>query len=70
MNALEAATEQLRQALAALVELERVAPAAVRRVYDATRAHLRSRYPEDGAAIGVLGPPTDPAAIRDPREPR
>jgi hypothetical protein len=65
VSALEAATEQLRGALAALVELERVEPAGVRRVYDAARAHLRARYPEDGASLGTLPPPTEP--IRDPR---
>lgn len=64
---LEAATELLRQALGALGELELVNPAGVRRVYDLTRAHLRSRYPEDGASLGNLGPPTE--AIRDPRLP-
>lgn len=68
MNALAAATEQLRNALAALLELERLEPAGVRRVYDATRAHLRSRYPEDGQPLGALPPPTEP--IRDPRGPQ
>jgi hypothetical protein len=64
---LDAATEQLRQALQALLELERVEPAGVRRVYDMARAHLRSRYPEDGQSLGTLPPPTEP--IRDPRAP-
>lgn len=62
---LASSTEKLRQALDELLELERVEPAGVRRVYDLTRAHLRSRYPEDGTPLGQLPPPTEP--IRDPR---
>lgn len=59
------ATEQLRQVLADLRELERDHPAAVQRVVDLLIADLRSWHPEAVAPLGVLGPPTEP--IRDPR---
>lgn len=58
-------TEQLRQALQGLRELERDHPAAVQLIIGLLVAHLRAWHPEAVTPLGILGPPTEP--IRDPR---
>ena len=60
--------EKLRAATAELVELDKVAPAEVASIVGSLVAHIRSWRPESVSPLGTLGPPTDPAALRDPRE--
>ncbi len=60
--------EKLRAATAELVELDKVAPAEVASIVGSLVAHLRSWRPESVSPLGTLPPPTDPEAIRDPRE--
>ena len=55
---------------ASLIELDKTEPAAVDRIVTSICAHLQSWRPMSVSPLGTLPPPTDPAAIRDPREVR
>jgi hypothetical protein len=58
----------LRSTFEALVELDKTEPHDVDAIVSAMLAHLRSWRPVAVAPLGTLPAPSDPEAIRDPRD--